>query len=61
MLFLPDPLPDLFLQERTDMREFGERALLRHQIAGLDFPEESAARGATIGTLQDIGCFAGLA
>src|SRR3954469_20751425 len=44
MLSLPNPLPNLFLQEPTDVRQFGERALLRHQIACLDFPEESAAR-----------------
>jgi hypothetical protein len=60
-LFLADPLPDLFLQEWTDMRQFGERSLLCHQITCLDLPEESAAGGAAIGALQNVGGFAGFA
>ena len=58
MLLLSNPLPDLLLKERADMRQLYQRALLRDQIARLNFPEEGAARSPPIGALQNIGSFA---
>ena len=58
MLFPPNPVPDLFFQEWTNMRKLRQWLFARDQFACLDFPEKCAARGATEGALQDVGSFA---
>src|SRR5438552_12827543 len=57
-LLLSNPLPDLLLKKRPDVCQLYQRALLRNQIARLNFPEEGAARSPPIGALQNLGSFA---
>src|SRR5438477_13117602 len=52
MLLLSNPLPDLLLKERANMRQLYQRTLLRDQIARLNFPEKGAARSPPLGALQ---------
>ena len=58
MLVSPNPLADLFLKKRSNMRQLCQCAFLCDQVARLDFPEKRASRGPAISTLQNIGSFA---
>jgi len=58
VLLLSNPLPDLLLKERANMRQLYQRALFCDQISRLNFPKEGAARSPSIGALQNIRSFA---
>ena len=58
MLLLSNPLPDLLLKERANMRQLYQPALFCDQISRLNFPKEGAARSPSIGALQNIRSFA---